>query len=447
MPVEYFGFKRACSVVMIICLVFVVGFLVSCTTHSPSIPQVSSTVPPQQYLLKASIIPDLAGEITPAGNAFDADTKIDITAIPASGYQFDYWEGDASGTSNTFSIVMDQNKNVIGHFKAIPVHAEQLSLKTFVDPPGAGVITPESNIYKYGTAVAVNAQPLPGFRFNFWDGDIVSNSSSINVTMESNKTITAHFKSLYSLDISVLPNGSGSTTPSSGFYENRDTVTVTAISATGYEFDHWSGDVENNDNPQSLLMDKNRKLVANFNPTEVDIQEGIDKNLIGVIAVGSDYLNKITVKFTSYCKTSISVDVPASTIFKAVRIERNCSRLVTLEKTSVYLGPGAVKELSFNVVCFDMLLKIPDRYTDLVPTSMTLPDDLKLLLATSSFKSAIFRIKQYSVWVITDSRNSIKDVKIGQENNYQPPSKEELNQIKKMYQEAGISTDKYSVIN
>ena len=42
-----------------------------------------------------------------------------LTAVPAPGYSFDRWSGDASGTDNPTTITIDSNKSVVAHFKKL----------------------------------------------------------------------------------------------------------------------------------------------------------------------------------------------------------------------------------------------------------------------------------------------------------------------------------------
>jgi uncharacterized repeat protein (TIGR02543 family) len=43
-----------------------------------------------------------------------------LTAVPATGFGFTGWGGDASGTTNPFNLTMDGNKNVTANFAAFP---------------------------------------------------------------------------------------------------------------------------------------------------------------------------------------------------------------------------------------------------------------------------------------------------------------------------------------
>jgi hypothetical protein len=44
---------------------------------------------------------------------------VTLTATPASGYAFDYWDGAASGSSPTVTITMNSDKSTTAHFKAV----------------------------------------------------------------------------------------------------------------------------------------------------------------------------------------------------------------------------------------------------------------------------------------------------------------------------------------
>jgi len=48
---------------------------------------------------------------------YDDGTQVSITALPASGWKFDHWGGDASGVLLTVVITMDSNKDVTAYFE------------------------------------------------------------------------------------------------------------------------------------------------------------------------------------------------------------------------------------------------------------------------------------------------------------------------------------------
>ena len=56
--------------------------------------------------------PDLVGYVSGA--------SVQLTATPSSGYTFTSWSGDATGTVNPVTVVMNSNKNVTANFTATP---------------------------------------------------------------------------------------------------------------------------------------------------------------------------------------------------------------------------------------------------------------------------------------------------------------------------------------
>ncbi len=70
----------------------------------------------------------------------------------------------------------------------------------------------------------------------------------------------------YSLSVSVEPVGSGTVTflPPGGVYLTGANVTLTALAAPGFAFDHWSGDVSGVDIEVVVTMDGDRALTAHF---------------------------------------------------------------------------------------------------------------------------------------------------------------------------------------
>ena len=73
--------------------------------------------PPEQYTLTITVSPSGSGSVSPSGGTFDAGTVVTFTAYPTSGWQFDHWSGDASGTSPSIVITMDSDKDATAYFE------------------------------------------------------------------------------------------------------------------------------------------------------------------------------------------------------------------------------------------------------------------------------------------------------------------------------------------
>ena len=124
------------------------------------------------------------------------------------------------------------------------------------DPPLCAAQT-----YNSGTIVTVTATPLDGFGFSGWSGDIGDNApgnTTIRVTMDRAKNITAHFVVLYTVLVDVSPSSGGTVliTTTEGSYSTSanqtalsipyalgTTLQLSAIPAAGYKFDRWSGNL------------------------------------------------------------------------------------------------------------------------------------------------------------------------------------------------------------
>jgi uncharacterized repeat protein (TIGR02543 family) len=71
---------------------------------------------PSKYTLTTSVNPPGSGSVSPSSGTYSAGTSVTLIATPASGYVFNHWGGDASGTSTSITITMDSNKDVVAYF-------------------------------------------------------------------------------------------------------------------------------------------------------------------------------------------------------------------------------------------------------------------------------------------------------------------------------------------
>jgi len=81
---------------------------------------VTAAVAERRYNLIANVSPPGSGTITldPAGGIYKEGTDVTATAKPTSGYEFDYWSGDASGTSTSVTVTMNSEKSIIAYFRS-----------------------------------------------------------------------------------------------------------------------------------------------------------------------------------------------------------------------------------------------------------------------------------------------------------------------------------------
>ncbi|MCA9962359.1 MAG: InlB B-repeat-containing protein, partial [Anaerolineales bacterium] len=195
---------------------------------------------------------------------------VQLTAVPDTGLNFLFWNGDLSGSANPIDLLMDGDKTVDAFFPS--------SCYTLIrnsDPPAGGAVNPspgpdcESTKYTHGVGVALTANPSPGYAFSNWSGDNISGSTNPypNYSMIGNRSVTAHFTQLeYTLTLNASPTSGGVSVPvpNQPTYHYGDTVQITAATNPGYTFSGWSGSASGSANPYILTFDGNETVTANF---------------------------------------------------------------------------------------------------------------------------------------------------------------------------------------
>jgi hypothetical protein len=152
-----------------------------------------TTRQPGYYTLNVSAHPSGTGSFTvsPDNDTYVEGTMVNVTATPIADYRFDHWDvNGTTSTDNPLILVMDGDKNVTGHFTPV-----QYTLHTGVDPSGSGSVsrTPPGSSYDNGTTVTLEADAGTGYLFSNWSGDLTGTSNPDTVTMNANKSVTAHF--------------------------------------------------------------------------------------------------------------------------------------------------------------------------------------------------------------------------------------------------------------
>lgn len=246
------------------------------------------------YELITGVEPSGSGSVilNPTGGTYDEGTYVTLTANPASGYEFDHWSGYATGTFTTTTLTMDSDKSVTAHFAPI-----QYNLTISVIPLAGGSVAldPPDGIYDAGIAVELTATASLGYTFSQWSGNASGTSTSVTVTMDSDKLVTAHFErtqyapTQYEIVTFVDPSGSGyvGLSPSGGTYDLGTEVTLTAFPTSGYEFDHWSGDASGTSTSVTVTLDLDKSVTAHFASAggpEIQLGVGIGVGIV-VIAI------------------------------------------------------------------------------------------------------------------------------------------------------------------
>ena len=280
-----------------------------------------------------------SGTVT-GGGSYSAGSVISLTASPSSGYQFDGWSGDASGTSNPLNVTVNSNLNIIANFissnSSSSVTLDAAGSNGFCGVDG-DVETEHSGYTGSGYSNTDNAS---GNSVNFSVNSTTSGSYSLEIryaatssrpanvvvnsstqvsslnlpstgawaswnTVNTSINLTSGNNSIslvatsgeglpnidrivvtgpgtlssascdggggpdpeyYSLSVSSNPGngGSVSASPSGSTYLEGTQVTLTANPASGYNFVGWSGDASGSTSTISVTMNGNKNITALF---------------------------------------------------------------------------------------------------------------------------------------------------------------------------------------
>ena len=201
-------------------------------------------------------------DLSPDQSDYVEGSEVQLTAIPADGFDFESWSGDVTGNENPLIITVDSNMEIRANFSA----TYTLEIK-YDEEVGAVNRNPLGDEFMENTTVTLIADPKAGYTFDGWSGDASGNQNPLIVTMDSHKVITATFSPIvyYTLNVS-FENGVVSQAPLGNKFEEYTEVRLNAIALPGFVFESWSGDVTSTENPLMITMDSNLDITANFVP-------------------------------------------------------------------------------------------------------------------------------------------------------------------------------------
>ena len=190
--------------------------------------------------------PDLLGGKISSDTALaTAGSAVHLTVTPDTGYRLKagtikYNDGaaDYPVANNSFTLP-SAHVTVSAEFEVIPEYSLTIQAST-----GGSITAGASGNYKPGTAVNITVSMSEGYRFTGWtssNGGSFGNGSSPSTTFtmpEGPTTVTAETIPLCLLTVQA---GSGGTVlTETGYYEQGETVAVTASANSGHRFSGWS---------------------------------------------------------------------------------------------------------------------------------------------------------------------------------------------------------------
>ena len=127
------------------------------------------------------------GSVDTSGGSYDSNSSVTITATPSDEYEFTGWSGNASGSSNPLTIIMNGNINITANFSVI-------NYSLIVSASNGGSVNLTEGDYSSQTSITLIASPDEGYSFVRWSGSVSSTENSIDVVMDNNKIISAVFE-------------------------------------------------------------------------------------------------------------------------------------------------------------------------------------------------------------------------------------------------------------
>ncbi len=140
--------KQLSILIMFIVILVFTGCSTPAVIEQPTPTQAS----PQTYTLNVNVSPSGAGSVSPPGGQYESGLQVTLTATANGGYAFDYWDGAASGSLNTITIVMNSTKSTTAHFKAVQASA--------ISPP-TQTPTPSQSTATYNTTTPPKTSAPP----------------------------------------------------------------------------------------------------------------------------------------------------------------------------------------------------------------------------------------------------------------------------------------------
>ena len=210
--------------------------VVSVTVYPPNQPPVVSLTSPvnnSTYTAPATI------QLT--ASATDSDGSIAnvrfyrgstlLATDTASPYEYT-WINVSSGTYQLRAVAQD-NQGATSTSTVVTVTvlssstpAVWYTLTTAANPANGGTVTPASGTYLAGSQIQVTATPNANYTFATWSGDASGTNPTVTLTMDSNKSIVAHFTYVPPANSSPVVN---ITSPNDGAtYTAPASITITA---------------------------------------------------------------------------------------------------------------------------------------------------------------------------------------------------------------------------
>ncbi len=227
--------------------------------------------------------------VAPEETIYEEGTEVSLTAEPAEGWLFEQWTGDATGSDTEIVITMDSDKSITASFKL-----ERYTVTFFVSDFEGAV---EGALVGFaGEERETDAQGKVEF-YEITPGNKDYTITKLgyedlagNVIVDSDKTVDIVLVGkTYELTTLVSGDGSISRSIEKERYNHGEIVELTAIPASGWNFNGWTGDLEGSLNPTSITMDGDKSVTAHFLEHRYSVEVYASPEDGGAVSGGGTY--------------------------------------------------------------------------------------------------------------------------------------------------------------
>jgi len=144
-------------------------------------------------------------------------------------------------------------------------HVQAFTLALSTTGSGSVVLNNTGPYYHYGEVIQLTANPVIGWSFSHWTGDLIGSANPASLTITGNMSVDATFtQDQYILSITINGGGNVTKNPDQTTYTYGTNVTLTANANIGWTFASWSGDASGSINPTTVNMTGNKGVTATF---------------------------------------------------------------------------------------------------------------------------------------------------------------------------------------
>jgi hypothetical protein len=311
--------------------------------------------------------------------AYPSGLPVTLTAIPNQGNIFTGWSGACTGTGSC-TVTMSADHSVTATFSAT---SSMFTLNVAKSGSGNGLVAGSSGSgvdcgttcsvsVPPGTAIALGAFANAGSSFSGWSGaGCGPGQIECVATMDSNKTVTASFKSGPSLTLTVQIAGTASgavriskigpfppTTCSSTCSQNYASGTQLLLDPGASGFDGWGGACSGSGTGTcGITMTSSVTVVATFSAPLPDFSMSSTAATPGAISPGQSSTSSVSIDAVNGFTSSVSL---TCSVQPTLQLTPQCS------VSPVSVSPGTPATVTVTTTAPTMALVSPLGWSGLV---------------------------------------------------------------------------------